>query len=229
MVLLFLFPCLEVNNNVRMIKLKQFVFNELGVNTYVLYDDSKKCIIVDPGCNTIHHQNKLSTFIEEKQLIPVYIINTHGHFDHVFGNAWAKSTYQCPILMHRDDLHMIEHIDKFAGIFGFEVESSPVPDGFLYDGQRLEFGESSLLVIHVPGHSPGSICLYSEPDHMLISGDVLFNGGIGRTDLPAGNYRLLMTGIHRKLMVLPPETTVWPGHGPRTTIKHEHDTNPFLT
>lgn len=211
-----------------MIKLKQFVFNELGVNTFVLHDDTQLCIIVDPGCNSTSQQTKLSAYITENNLMPAYIVNTHGHFDHVFGNSWAKALYNCPILMHRDDLHLIEHIDKFAGLFGFEVEKAPFPDRFLYDGDILKFGETSLKIIHVPGHSPGSICLYSEPDRLLVSGDVIFNGGIGRTDLPAGNHGLLMRGIREKILTLPPETVVWPGHGPQTTIRNEHDTNPFL-
>jgi glyoxylase-like metal-dependent hydrolase (beta-lactamase superfamily II) len=212
-----------------MIKLKQFVFNELGVNCFVLHDDTQRCIIVDPGCNSTSQQTKLSAYITENNLTPDYIVNTHGHFDHVFGNSWAKSVYICPILMHRDDLHLIEHIDKFAGLFGFEVDKAPFPDRFLYDGELLEFGETSMKIIHVPGHSPGSICLYSETDRLLISGDVLFNGGVGRTDLPAGNHGLLMRGIREKILTLPPDTVVWPGHGPQTTIRNEHDTNPFLT
>jgi len=130
--------------------------------------------------------------------------------------------------MHRDDLNQIEHIDKYAGIFGFLVEKAPLPDRFLSDTELYSFGDSILKVIHVPGHSPGSICLYSEYDRILICGDVLFNGSIGRTDLPGGNHKILIRGIKEKLMVLPHETTVWPGHGPQTTIGHEHDTNPFL-
>jgi len=211
-----------------MINLKNFVFNELGVNSFVLYDPTGECIIVDPGCNTRQQQQDLLNFIDENSLKPVLIINTHGHFDHVLGNGWLKSVYNCPLLMHRDDLNMIEHIDKYAGMFGYAVEKAPIPDQYLADGQSIHFGESELKVIHVPGHSPGSVCLYSEKDLLLICGDVIFNGSIGRTDLPGGNHRLLLQGIQNKLMILPPETIVWPGHGPKTTIRHEHDTNPFL-
>jgi len=211
-----------------MIKLKNFVFNELGVNSFVLYDKTGDCIIIDPGCNTSQQQQELHNYIIGNKLKPVFIINTHGHFDHVFGNAWAKTIFKCPLLMHADDLNQIEHIDKYAGIFGFIVDKSPLPDQLLKDNEVITFGESQLKVIHVPGHSPGSICLYAESDHLLICGDVLFYGSIGRTDLPGGNHKALIRGIQEKLMILPPETLVWPGHGPKTTIGHEHDTNPFL-
>ncbi len=130
--------------------------------------------------------------------------------------------------MHKEDLHLIQHVDKYAGMFGFIVESSPEPDGYLKDGDLLKFGESELRIIHVPGHSPGSICLYAAHEHLLIAGDVLFLGSIGRTDLPQGNHNQLISGIREKLMVLPRDTIVWPGHGPETSIGKEYDTNPFL-
>ena len=208
--------------------LKHFVFNELGVNSFVLSDHTSECVIIDPGCNSAYEKEQLISYIKQDKLNPVLIINTHGHFDHVFGNAGIKAAFQCDLIMHKDDLHLIEHIDKYAGIFGFVTGKSPVPDRFINEGDQITFGESTLLVIHVPGHSPGSICLYSENDNLLICGDVLFNGSIGRTDLPGGNHNLLINGIKQKLLILPPETIVWPGHGPQTTIGHEHDTNPFL-
>jgi hydroxyacylglutathione hydrolase len=211
-----------------MIKLQNFVFNELGVNGFILYGNTQECVLIDPGFNSPKEQIQYTDFIAQNNLRPACIINTHGHFDHVFGNKMLKSLYQCPILMHHDDLNLIENIDKYAGIFGFVVDKAPTPDRYVYDNEILTFGEISLKVIHVPGHSPGSICLYSEMDHLLICGDVLFNGSIGRTDLPAGNHGLLIRGIKEKLMTLPRETDVWPGHGPKTTIGREYDTNPFL-
>lgn len=211
-----------------MIELKNFVFNELGVNSFVLYDQTGECVIVDPGCNNKSQQQELTGFISSKNLKPVSIVITHGHFDHVFGNGAMRALYDCDIIMHRDDLHLIEHIQQYAGIFGFAVEKSPLPEKFVKHDDLICFGESALRVIHVPGHSPGSICLYSEADNLLICGDVLFRGSIGRTDLPGGSHELLLNGIRQKLMVLPGKTVVWPGHGPHTTIGHEHDTNPFL-
>jgi hydroxyacylglutathione hydrolase len=211
-----------------MITIKSFVFNELEVNAFVLYDETRECIIVDPGCNTPEQCSRLNSFITGQLLKPVFIVNTHGHFDHIFGNAWAKDIYKCPLLIHKDDLPLLEQAGQYAGIFGFTVDKSPLPDRFLNPGETLGFGNAFLEILHVPGHSPGSIVLYSDPDKFLICGDVLFNGGIGRTDLFGGDYNLLIEGIRRKLMVLPRETVVWPGHGPKTTIGHEYDTNPFL-
>jgi len=211
-----------------MISLKRFVFNELGVNSFVLHDSSNECIIVDPGCNSKSQQHELTGYISGNKLKVAGIILTHGHFDHVLGLSWAKSFCRCPVLMHRDDLNQIEHIDKYAGIFGFYVDRVPLPDGFLAGGDHYSFGNSRLAVIHVPGHSPGSICLYYQNDGFLICGDVIFAGSIGRTDLPGGNHKLLISGIREKLLVLPRETVVWPGHGPHTTIGYEHETNPFL-
>ncbi|HEX2393726.1 MAG TPA: MBL fold metallo-hydrolase [Bacteroidales bacterium] len=211
-----------------MITLKRFVFNELGVNSFVLHDQSLECVIVDPGCNSGPQEQELTGYISDNDLKVVSIILTHGHFDHVLGLGRIKSVFNCPVLMHRDDLNQIEHIDKYAGIFGFFVERSPLPDRFISDGEIYTFGNSEIKIIHVPGHSPGSICLYSENDSFLICGDVIFYGSIGRTDLPGGNHKLLINGIRERLMILPRNTAVWPGHGPQTTIGHEHDTNPFL-
>jgi hydroxyacylglutathione hydrolase len=211
-----------------MIEIGNFIFNELGVNSFILYDHTHECILVDPGCNTKSQQDELHAFIRNHELKPVCIVNTHGHFDHVFGNAWAKSAFQCPLRLHINDLPLIQHVDKYAGLFGFTIDVSPMPDSYLHDGEILYFGESSLLIIHVPGHSPGSICLYSAEGGFVIGGDVLFRGSIGRTDLPGGNYEQLITGIREKLLTLPANTVVFPGHGPKTTIGLEHDTNPFL-
>jgi glyoxylase-like metal-dependent hydrolase (beta-lactamase superfamily II) len=211
-----------------MIDLANFVFNELNVNSFVLYDQTQECIVVDPGCNTKSQQDELQQFINSHELKPVCIVNTHGHFDHVFGNAWAKSTFQCPLRMHINDLPLIQHADKYAGLFGYTVDASPMPDSYLHDGEILHFGDSSLLILHVPGHSPGSICLYSAEAGFIIAGDVLFRGSIGRTDFPGGNYDLLISGIREKLLTLPSDTIVLPGHGPKTTIGLEHDTNPFF-
>jgi hydroxyacylglutathione hydrolase len=211
-----------------MITIKRFVFNELEVNGFVLSDETRECIIVDPGCNTDRQCGELTTYISGAQLKPVFIVNTHGHFDHIFGNARIMEIYQCPTLIHKDDVPLLEHADKYAGVFGFNMVSPPLPDRFLSQGIPLIFGNSSLDIIHVPGHSPGSVVLYSKSDRFLICGDVLFQGSIGRTDLPGGDYELLIRGIRDKLMTLPGDTEVWPGHGPKTTIGREYDTNPFL-
>lgn len=211
-----------------MIQLKHFVFNELGVNSFVLHDHTRECIIIDPGCNTPSQQQEMAGYVAANNLTPRAIVLTHGHFDHILGNKSMISLFKCDLVMHRDDLHQVQLIKQFAGIFGFDAEESPAPDRFVAENDVILFGESVLKVLHVPGHSPGSICLYSENDKLLICGDVLFAGSIGRTDLPGGNHDLLLTGIRQKLMVLPGDTVVWPGHGPKTSIGYEHDTNPFL-
>lgn len=211
-----------------MIAIRNFIFNELEVNSFVLYDETKECIIVDPACNSEMQRRELFSFVDGNQLKTRFIINTHGHFDHVFGNSWVKSTFQCPLLIHRNDLPLLEQADKYGGIFGFNVSLSPMPDQFLNHGDIIRFGSSELEIIHVPGHSPGSVVLYARDDKFVIGGDVLFKGSIGRTDLPGGDYNLLIRGIREKLMILPEGTVVWTGHGPKTTIGREHDTNPFL-
>jgi len=212
-----------------MIKTKQLVFNELGVNSFILHDETRKCLIVDPGCNNTSQEQQLKRAIHDDGLQPEYIVLTHGHFDHVAGLAWAKAEFGCPVIMHREDLLLLQRAVDQAGLFGFSAGSPPEPDRFIEEGEVIAFGNSRVSVIHVPGHSPGSICLYAAGDNLLICGDVLFNGSIGRTDLFKGDHDLLISGIRKKLLNLPRETVVWPGHGPKTTIGSENDTNPFLS
>lgn len=211
-----------------MIELMNFVFNELEVNSYILYDETEECMIVDPACNSAGERKQLHEFILGNSLKPVCIINTHGHFDHIIGNSWAKETFKCPLYIHKGDLHLLLHAEEQAGIFGFYIDRQSAPDGFLDHDQVLKFGLSGVRILHVPGHSPGSICLYANAGEFLICGDVLFKGSIGRTDLFEGDFDLLMEGINKKIMTLPQDTVVWPGHGPETTIRHEYDTNPFI-
>jgi hydroxyacylglutathione hydrolase len=212
-----------------MITLKHFTFNELEVNSFVLYDESGNCLIIDPGCKIPAQQTSLKDFITAGRLKPQSIVLTHAHFDHVAGAAWAKKEFACPMLMHRDDLFLLQDAMQHALLFGIRMEAPPLPDHYLSEGDHLTLGGTDISIIHVPGHSPGSICLYAAADNLLICGDVLFSGSIGRTDLFGGNHELLIRGIKEKLMTLPRETTVWPGHGPNTTIGNEYDTNPFLS
>jgi glyoxylase-like metal-dependent hydrolase (beta-lactamase superfamily II) len=210
-----------------MIQLKTFVFNELGVNSFVAYKEHAECILIDPGCSTANQQLALKQFIDANQLKPVCIILTHGHFDHVAGLAWAKSEYNCPLLMHKEDLFLVENASQYAGLFGIRLEKPPEPDQFIEEGP-FTWGDLEFTLLHIPGHSPGSICLYAEKEGFVVCGDVLFKGSIGRTDLAGGDHALLLEGIRQKLMKLPRNTVVWPGHGPATTIGMEYDTNPFL-
>jgi glyoxylase-like metal-dependent hydrolase (beta-lactamase superfamily II) len=211
-----------------MITVKTFVFNEFSVNSFVLYDETKECIIVDPGCNNDLQQSELSEFISGQMLKPVLLVNTHGHIDHIAGDQFVTLSYKIPLALHPKDCFLLEGALQYAEFFGFDADQPPPPDKFLKEGDEIRFGHSVIKVLHIPGHSPGSIVLYSQNDGLLITGDVLFNGSIGRTDLPGGDYDTLIRGITEKLMVMPPETRVYPGHGPITTIGLEHDTNPFL-
>lgn len=211
-----------------MTQIKQFVFNELGVNSFVIYDDSNQCALVDPGCNTAAQQKQLTDFLKGNSLEPAAIFLTHGHFDHVAGLAWAKETFGCPIYMHAGDEFLVRRATEQAEFFGFSMMAPPMPDNTVNDGEVVAFGQSKVTILHVPGHSPGSICLHLPADGLLVCGDVIFQGSIGRTDLYGGDHELLIRGIREKLMVLPRETRVWPGHGPQTTIGFEYDTNPFL-
>jgi len=211
-----------------MIVVKTFVFNEFQVNTYVLWDESNECIIVDPGCSNALQQSELTGFIRAQELHPVMLINTHGHIDHIAGDTFVKSTYSIPLAMHEQDCFLLNKALHFAEFFAFHAEQPPAPDKLLKDGDEVRFGNSVLSVIHIPGHSPGSVALYSKENNLVVSGDVLFNGSVGRSDFPGGDHQTLIKGITEKLMKLPRETVVYPGHGPITTIGHEYDTNPFL-
>ena len=211
-----------------MIKLEHFVVSDFGVNSFVLYDETAECVIIDPGFYSRNEREKLTDFIAENNLTPVKVLNTHCHVDHVFGNRFIITTYNIPLLANKADEFLLSNLSSFANIFGLSAEQSPGIDQYINDGDPVAFGKSSLLVIHVPGHSPGSLAFYNKEGNFLIAGDTLFKGSIGRTDLPGGDYDTLISNIRNKLLSLPPETVVYPGHGSSTSIKDEHDTNPFL-
>jgi glyoxylase-like metal-dependent hydrolase (beta-lactamase superfamily II) len=206
-------------------QLKVFYFNELRVCTYVLWDETKECIIVDPGCESASEQQRLQKFIAENQLTPVLVVNTHAHFDHVLSNLFVIETYSVPSAIHEDDTQLLAKVAQQSAVFGFVVAQPPMPTYLLTEEEPVRFGHSQLQVLHTPGHSPGSICLYAADDKFVLSGDTLFQEGVGRTDLPGGSYEQLIDSIRTKLMTLPDDVKVFPGHGPATTIgeeKHQH-------
>jgi len=211
-----------------MIILKNFVFNPFQVNTYVLYDETKKCIIVDPACMDEIEKNELSQFIETHNLLPLKLFNTHTHFDHIAGNRFVAEKYQINLEVHKDSLNILHSARASAEIFGFDLIESVEPSAFINDGDIIKFGNSELEVLYTPGHVDGSVCFYSKNDNFVISGDVLFNLSIGRSDLPTGNHKFLIESIKSKLVVLPGNTIVYPGHGLFTTIGYEIENNPFL-
>lgn len=211
-----------------MTKIKTFVFNSFQENTFLLYDETNECIIIDAGCNEEHEFEAIDKFIEENNLILRSIVNTHCHIDHIMGNAYLVNKYKVPSVAHKDDMPLLERSNDMALAFGFKVEEPPVPNQFVNEGEKVTFGNTELEVRHVPGHSPGSIALYCEKDKFVIVGDVLFSGSIGRTDLPGGDYDTLIASINDKLFTLPTDTEVYPGHGEKTTVAHEKSTNPFF-
>lgn len=211
-------------------KVARFEFSLFGINTYVVYDPStSECAIIDPGMMGVREQDAMVNFIRKNNLKVLYIINTHLHIDHSIGNAFSKETYGAPVLAHKDDEPLGNAIKQQAIMFGMNEKVDNVSvDSYLKEGDVVKIGNGELHVLHVPGHSPGSIVLYDKEDGFMIVGDVLFNGSIGRTDLPGGSHRQLLDGIREKLFTLPDDTVVYPGHGPATTIGNEKRHNPFF-
>ena len=211
-----------------MIQIKKFTFNPVQENTFVLYDETGECVIVDAGCYFENEQEELSLFISDRKLNPVKLVNTHCHFDHILGVTFCRAQYNIPFFAHKADEFLIEDAVSHGDMFGVPVEPIDPPDHYLEEGQQLEFGSSSLEILHVPGHAPGSLVFYQPNQKFMIAGDVLFYGSIGRTDLPQGSFEQLTSNIKSKLLVLPEETVVYSGHGPETSIGFEKKHNPFL-
>ena len=211
-----------------MVKIKTFVFNPFQENTFLLYDDTKQCAIIDAGCYSEKEKNELVSFIEKNDLEPVKLLNTHCHIDHILGNCFVARQYNLKSEAHQKDNIILENVVQHGRVFGVEAEQPPDMQIFLEENDIVKFGGSQLLVLHVPGHSPGSIVFYNEEQKFAIVGDVLFNGSIGRTDLPGGDYDTLIKNIKEKLFVLEDDVVVYTGHGPETTIGYERKTNPFF-
>ena len=211
-----------------MLRLKSFCFNPFSENTYVLYNDDSEAWIIDPGNSTASENRELADFIEGQGLRPVRLLLTHGHIDHVMGNRFVFDRYGLKPVMHRDDLVFIDSIKQSAAMYGVSAEASPRPDEFIEADTILSLGNYTFQCILAPGHSPGSVCYYNSQNKLLIAGDVLFQGSIGRADLPMGDYDTLIASITGKLLPLGDDVKVYPGHGPSTTIGAERKSNPFL-
>lgn len=207
-----------------------FQFSMFGINTYLLFDEEeKKCAIIDPGMSIAREEKAIENFMAEKGLTLTHIINTHLHIDHVVGVPYLQKTYGSPVLAHQGDEFLGQRLSDQARMFGLSMNLENIEiTQYLKDGDIINIGKGQLQVIEVPGHSKGSIALYDSRDGFLISGDALFQGSIGRTDLPGGNYSQLIENIRTKLLTLPDDTIVYPGHGPSTTIGEEKRSNPFL-
>ncbi len=208
----------------------KFTFNPFQENTYVLYDDTKECIIIDPGCYDEDEKLELVNFIEQKKLNPVRLINTHCHIDHVFGNHFISEKYNLPLEIHEGELPLLNAVPQVAMMYGIPLRD-PILTAkkFIKEGEIIKFGNSSLESIFTPGHSPASLSFFCKKANFIIAGDALFHGSIGRTDLPGGNHNQLISSIKNKLFPLGDKVEVYCGHGPNTTIGYEKKTNPFLT
>lgn len=211
-----------------MINIKIFIFNSFGVNSFVLHDETGDCIIIDPGCSNSAEREKLQSYISGKKLKPTALINTHFHIDHILGNHFVCKTYNLVPTGHKGSKHFWENASDYGSMFDLELDEIRKPEIFVEDGDTVQFGNSQLEVRYTPGHADGSICLVNHEQKFVIAGDVLFQESIGRTDLPTGNYDVLMDSIEKKLFSLGNEYTVYPGHGPETSIGHEKMANPFI-
>ena len=211
-----------------MSRIVRFTFNPYQENTFLIYDNTKQCVIIDPGCYTQQERDKLTGYISEKKLTPVLLLNTHCHIDHVLGNKYIKELYDIPFYMHKADIPVLEAVPNYSRMMGIDAEPSPVADKYLEHGDTVSFGETEYEVRFTPGHSPGSISFYNKAGNYVVAGDVLFSGSIGRTDLPGGDFDTLEDSIKQQLYTLPEETVVYCGHGPETNIGREKRNNPFI-
>ena len=206
---------------------KQFVFNAFSENTYVAFDDSNECIIIDPGCYDQKEKSILKQFILDNKLIVKYLINTHCHIDHVLGNNFVKKEFKVGLTIHRRDIETLKANEIVAPIYGFQAYEHCVADHYVEEGDQVTFGQTSLDVILVPGHAVGHIALVNEKEKICFGGDVLFLQSIGRTDLPGGDFDTLMDSIKNKLFALADDVKVYCGHGASTTIGYEKQHNPY--
>ena len=211
-----------------MMNLKAFTNNPYQENTYLVFDETKDCAIIDPGMYTAEEQNSVVNFIREQGLKPVMLLNTHCHIDHVLGNKFIFDQYGLKPQFHQGELSLLHAIPSYAPMQGINYELSPEPIHFLPEFGTIKLGNSTLDIIFAPGHSPAHLCFYNKLEGFIIGGDVLFKGSIGRTDLPGGSFEILINSIKNQLFVLPDEVKVYPGHGTFTTIGFEKLYNPFL-
>ncbi len=212
-----------------MIQLAKFTFNPFQENTFVLYDQTKECVIIDPGCQSKEEKDYLFNFIQSNELKPVRLLNTHCHLDHIFGNNFVHTTWNLELGIHPLDVPTLALAPRACEMYGIRnYELSPEPGYFINERDQIRFGNSTLDVIFGPGHAPGHIAFYAKEDGFLVNGDILFQGSYGRTDLPGGDFNVLKDTIVNKLFLLPDETIVLSGHGGETTIGAERNSNPIL-
>lgn len=213
-----------------MLKIKKFIFSSFMENTYLAFDEeSKETICIDPGCLSPFEENELRKFVADNSLIMKYLINTHCHLDHIFGNAFITDMFKVEFYAPEKDMFLLEEMPNIASKYGCTAKSSPKPDKYLTAEAELYLGKTKINFLFTPGHTPGEYCVVFPEQKVLFSGDVLFFESIGRTDLPGGNHQTLLDSINKKLFTLEDDFQVFPGHGESTTIGHEKLNNPFLT
>jgi glyoxylase-like metal-dependent hydrolase (beta-lactamase superfamily II) len=211
-----------------MISIKKFVFSPFSENTYLLYDGTGECIIIDPGCYDQHEENTFVDFINSKNLKPVKQVFTHCHIDHIFGINYIYEKYGLKPEIHKKALPFLINAPQHAAMFGFEIPKLVEPESFINEGDKVKFGNSELDVVYTPGHADGSICFINQSQKFVLTGDVLFRESIGRTDFPTGDFDVLMESIRTKLFTLDDEFIVYSGHGEETSIGYEKLNNPFI-
>lgn len=209
-------------------KIIKFVFNPIQENTYVVWDGTGECAIVDAGNASAREDAALADFIAAQGLKPVVAVNTHGHFDHTMGVQYVKETFGVPFAASSADGFLIEHGRESGAMFGVQVGEMPTIDTDLSKTDEIAFGNTKLKVIKTPGHTPGGVVLYEPESKSLFTGDTLFRESIGRTDLPGGDYGALMHSIIENIISLGDEVAIYPGHGEKSTIGHESLYNPFV-
>ena len=211
-----------------MITVKVFEFSPIQENTYLLYNEAKNCIIIDPGCYTQEERDELYQFIKSNELIPMLLLNTHGHLDHVFGNKFVAETFQLIPHIHPLEKELLAYAPVSGLMYNLPFDHYEGELIYLEAGQSIILDTDELKVLFTPGHSPGSVSFYCEKQNFVISGDVLFKNSVGRTDLPGGNHEVLIQSIKNQLLVLPEDTVVYSGHGVKTTIGEEKRGNVYI-
>ncbi|KAA2244640.1 MBL fold metallo-hydrolase [Chitinophaga agrisoli] len=211
-----------------MMEIQYFAFNPFQENTYLLINEKKDCIIIDPGCYFQEERTELLQYIEKEGLNVTRLLNTHCHLDHIFGNRLVAKTYNVGLEIHRLEQVVLDRSPQAGAMYNVPFEPSPEPVRYMEEGEKILFGEEELVVLFTPGHSPGSVSFYCAAQQFVIAGDVLFYQSIGRTDLPGGNHQTLLNSIRQQLFTLPDDVKVYSGHGQPTTIGFEKQHNPFL-
>ena len=211
-----------------MLKIKSFTFNPYQENTYLIFDDSKEAVIIDPGNYEAYENESISKFIDENKLQLKKIILTHCHLDHCLGNKYLNEKYGAELLIPFDERDLYKNVENIATLFGFANYSHLDENKYLKEKDKIEFGNIKLDVLFLPGHSPGHLAFNYKKENICFSGDVLFYNSIGRTDLPGGDHDTLINSIKNKLFLLNPNTIIYPGHGQKTILKNEMKDNPFL-